>query len=305
MRGFTTPALHAMRSDLPRRLGALVLTLGLAFGLSACKTIHVAEHDMLRSNAALKNPPLSPVFDSAAAQKVWPQASVTEWAVPVAPELALRALHVQRPGAKGTVLFFGGNLYRADETAASIMRTWADAPVNLVLVDHRGHGRSPGAPTVALVAEDAVKLFDFTRARTTGPLLVGGFSLGSFVAGHVAQHRPVDGLALVGTGTTVPDLIRGQLPWYAMPFVSLKIDPALEPVDNLRAVAAVKAPTVVVSGADDRTTPPAAARRVFEALPSPAKRWVLVPQAGHNGLLQKPETREALTALARTLTGAN
>lgn len=290
-----------MRLSSLRCLGALLLTLGL----SACQTIAVGEQDLLRSNAALKNPPLAPVFDSAAAQKVWPQATVAEWQVPVAPDLALRALHVQRPGAKGTVLFFGGNLFRADETAASTMRTWADAPVNLVLVDHRGHGRSPGSPTVALVADDAVKLYDFARARTSGPLLVGGFSLGSFVAGHVAQQRPVDGLALVGTGTTVPDLIRGQLPWYAMPFVTLKIDPALEPVDNLRAVAAVKAPAVVISGAEDRTTPPAAARRVFEALPSPAKRWVLVPDTGHNGLLQRPETKEALTALARSVTQAN
>lgn len=290
-----------MRLSSLQCLGALLLTLGL----SACQTIAVGEQDLLRSNAALKNPPLAPVFDNAAAQKVWPQATVAEWQVPVAPDLALRALHVQRPGAKGTVLFFGGNLFRADETAASLMRTWADAPVNLVLVDHRGHGRSPGSPTVALVAEDAVKLYDFARARTSGPLLVGGFSLGSFVAGHVAQQRPVDGLALVGTGTTVPDLIRGQLPWYAMPFVSLKIDPALEPVDNLRAVAAVKAPAVVISGAEDRTTPPAAARRVFEALPSQAKRWVLVPEVGHNGLLQRPETKEALTALARSVTQAN
>lgn len=290
-----------MRLSSLRCLGALLLTLGL----SACQTIAVGEQDLLRSNAALKNPPLAPVFDSAAAQKVWPQATVAEWQVPVAPNLALRALHVQRPGAKGTVLFFGGNLFRADETAASLMRTWADAPVNLVLVDHRGHGRSPGSPTVALVAEDAVKLYDFARARTSGPLLVGGFSLGSFVAGHVAQQRPVDGLALVGTGTTVPDLVRGQVPWYATPFVSLKIDPALEPVDNLRAVAAVKAPAVVISGAEDRTTPPAAARRVFAALPSPAKRWVLVPEVGHNGLLQRPETKEALTALARSVTQAN
>ncbi len=290
-----------MRLSSLRCLGALLLTLGL----SACQTIAVGEQDLLRSNAALKNPPLAPVFDSAAAHKVWPQATVAEWQVPVAPDLALRALHVQRPGAKGTVLFFGGNLFRADETAASLMRTWADAPVNLVLVDHRGHGRSPGSPTVALVAEDAVKLYDFARARTSGPLLVGGFSLGSFVAGHVAQQRPVDGLALVGTGTTVPDLVRGQVPWYATPFVSLKIDPALEPVDNLRAVAAVKAPAVVISGAEDRTTPPAAARRVFAALPSQAKRWVLVPDTGHNGLLQRPETKEALTALARSVTQAN
>lgn len=290
-----------MRSDLSRRLGALVLSLGLALTLSACKTIHVAEHDMLRSNAALKNPPLAPVFDTAAAQKVWPQASVTEWQVPVAPDLALRALHVQRPGAKATALFFGGNLFRADETAASLMRTWADAPVNLVLVDHRGHGRSPGSPTVALVAEDAVKLYDYTRARTSGPLLVGGFSLGSFVAGHVAQQRPVDGLALVGTGTTVPDLVRGQIPWYATPFVALKIDPALETVDNLRAVAAVKAPAVVVSGAEDRTTPPSAARRVFEALPSQSKRWVLVPDATHGNLLSRPATRQALAELVTSL----
>lgn len=288
-----------------RRLSAPLLALGLTVGLSACQTIAVGEQDLLRSNAALKNPPLAPVFDTAAAQTVWPQASVAEWQVPVAPDLALRALHVQRPGAKGTVLFFGGNLYRADESAASLLRAWADAPVNLVLVDHRGHGRSPGEPTIALVADDAVKLYDFTRARTGGPLLVGGFSLGSFVAGHVAQHRAVDGLALVGTGTTVPDLILGQVPWYATPFVTLKIDPALVPVDNLRAVAAVKAPAVVVSGALDRTTPPAAARRVFDALPSPAKRWVLVPEVGHNGLLQKPETQQALAALARTLTGAN
>jgi pimeloyl-ACP methyl ester carboxylesterase len=295
--------------DMPvkplRRLGALLLSLGLALGLSACQTISVGEQDLLRSNAALKNPPLAPVFDSAAAQKIWPQATVAEWAVPVAPDLALRALYVQRPEAKATVLFFGGNLYRADDSAAGMLRTWAEAPVNLVLVDHRGHGRSPGEPTIALVADDAVKLYDFVKAQTQGKVLVHGFSLGSFVAGHVAQHRAVDALALTATGTNVPSLIRSQVPWYARPFVSLQIAPPLMTVDNLRAVAQVKAPAAVISGEVDTLTQPAAARQVFDAMPSPTKRWVLVPGAGHNNLLRKPETQEALTALARQLTEVN
>ncbi len=269
-----------------------LLATGVA--LSGCQTVRVGEQDLIRSNAALKNPPLAPVFDTAAAQASWPGATVTEWQVPVGPDLALRALHVQRPGARATVLFIGGNLFRVDEGAAGALRTWADAPVNLVMVDHRGHGRSPGSPTVALMGDDAVRLFDLVRQRVSGPVFVHGFSLGSFVAGHVASARPVDGLALTGSGTTVRALIESRVPWYARPVVVLDIDPALLVVDNVRATQAVQAPVLVVSAGQDTTTPPELGRALFDSLRSPDKRWLLVPEATHGNLLSQAATREAL-----------
>jgi len=50
----------------------------------------------------------------------------------------------------------------------------------------------------------------------------------------------------------------------------------------------ITVPTLVVTGADDRPTPPAKARRIAERIPG--ARLEIVPQSGHSSTVEQPET---------------
>lgn len=63
-------------------------------------------------------------------------------------------------------------------------------------------------------------------------------------------------------------------------------DPWLRSDANLRGLARVSAPTLVITGAEDAITPPVNSRRIAQALPD--SRLVLVPGAGHSFLFQAP-----------------
>jgi pimeloyl-ACP methyl ester carboxylesterase len=64
-------------------------------------------------------------------------------------------------------------------------------------------------------------------------------------------------------------------------------DPWLRSDANRRALANVRAPTLVITGARDVVTPPANSRLLARTVP--AARLVLVPRAGHSFLFQVPE----------------
>ncbi len=79
--------------------------------------------------------------------------------------------------------------------------------VRVIAYDHRGHGRSAGAPMrtyeISQLAADLAEVL--TAMRITGPLTLAGHSMGGMTAlayfGRAASQRPVEpaGLVLVGT----------------------------------------------------------------------------------------------------------
>jgi hypothetical protein len=61
----------------------------------------------------------------------------------------------------------------------------------------------------------------------------------------------------------------------------------VDAVSPMEAARAIRAPVLLIHGADDRETPSAHSQRIFEALTGP-RRLILVPGTGHNGSLGAP-----------------
>jgi pimeloyl-ACP methyl ester carboxylesterase len=89
---------------------------------------------------------------------------------------------------------------------SQLRRQWGNR-VRIITYDHRGHGRSAGAPMPTYQIDRlAADLADVLAAlRITGPLTLAGHSMGGMTAlayfGRPASNRPVEprGLVLVGT----------------------------------------------------------------------------------------------------------
>ncbi len=205
----------------------------------------------------------------------------------------------------------------------------------VVRYDHRGHGDSPVPPgpyTIDDLGGDLIRLLDrlgVDRAHHVG------LSLGGMVAMWLAAHHPdrVDRLVLVCTGAHLPPpsrwreraatvRARGTAAiadtsverWFTPAFRATPraqdvrrglLDvpdegyagccEAIAGADLRPDLAAIKAPTLVIAGADDPATPPSYAEDLIAGMPpgvaSPVR---IVDGAAHLGSVEQPEIIGAL-----------
>jgi pimeloyl-ACP methyl ester carboxylesterase len=196
--------------------------------------------------------------------------------------------------------------------------------------DLPGHGRSGGVGRQA-VEDYAQCILDFLDALRIHKAILVGHSMGAAIALTIAldQPRRALGLGLIGGGARLrvsPDLIQNAstpatLPHALQAISEMAFSPAVEPrlkqlamqrmaatrptvfygdfiacnqFDVMDRLGKIRAPTLVVCGADDRMTPP----RYSEHLASSIKRaeLVVIPDAGHMVMLEKPKQTAAALA---------
>ena len=277
----------------------------------------VVASSLLLSSCALKYkesylvkgiPAAAPAISSMQAE--FPGYQISELKIPVSDGEHLYSMRFMRPDAKATVLYFGGNMYRVGTFGRPTLNAYKDVPVNLVLVDHRGYGASSGTPTVATLMSDAVEVYDGLRsdpAFKAKPMIVHGQSLGSFLAGHVAKERKLDGLVLESSVTTTEawvDYMKMQQPfWKRMWVRKISIDGALAGGGNLPVVKSLDEPVLILVGEKDSSTPIVFSKELFAAV-SPQvtnKKLVIVPDAGHNNSTLSRDFREAMKSFVQSL----
>jgi 3-oxoadipate enol-lactonase len=203
-----------------------------------------------------------------------------------------------------------------------------------IAYDIRGHGRAAGAPKPFSIAGLADDLRDLLDALEIGSAHVVGLSLGGAIAQEFALRHPerVSSLALVCTmARGVPAFaeraedaqlhgVEHQIPmtlerWFtagqlaedgeAVGFVrealrALELDDwvaawhAIAGHDALDRLHAITAPTKVIAGELDPSTPPALMAEIAKRLPS--ARFDVVPEAPHLLALTVPGTLARLLA---------
>ena len=206
----------------------------------------------------------------------------------------------------------------------------------VLALDLPGHGRSPGPPerTVAAAAARVTALLD---ALAIPSAVVAGHSMGGAIALTLALETPerVAGLVLVGTGARLrvhPATLAltadpAQLAAAARQMAAFSFGPGagaslLEPFvegllagapgllhqdlaacdvfDVMARLGEVTAPALVISGDEDRLTPPKYSEHLQAAIRG--ARRVRVPGAGHMVMLEAPErVAEAIDGFLREL----
>ena len=265
-----------------------VFLLPLAALAAAC-TAHVGEETFL-------HPTPGGGIDAAALAQAAPVYSMTEHWIPAPDGARLSAVLLRQRGARATILYFGGNGYTMAQYGAYTAGLFAGAGVNLMIVDHRGYGRSEGRPSQANMEADGVAAFDYlARLDGIGPIVVHGHSLGSFIAGRVAADRPTAGVVLESSATTTEQWVDARHRGLMRALVRVEIDDTLRGRGNLANMSRIEEPVLILVGRNDGTTPPSLSEALYAASPLPEGRKMLaiVAGAGHNDVLLKPEARRA------------
>ena len=203
--------------------------------------------------------------------------------------------------AKGTVVFFHGN---AENISTHLGNVWwlTDYGFNLVLVDYRGYGHSPGTPTLESVHIDTAAVlahvFEMDRIDPE-KIAVFGQSLGAAVAttvlAHSAYGRQVRALVLEGVFASYRRIAREKLGtfWVTWPLqvpLSLTVSDRYRPVDD---IAHLDIPVLLVHGQADTIIGPHHAELLFAAAGEPKALW-RVPGAGHIQVFTDPHYRQRL-----------
>jgi len=198
--------------------------------------------------------------------------------------------------------------------------------------DTRGHGRSPVVDRpieMDTLADDLAGLLDglgIARAHVVG-LSIGGMTAQAFAA---AQPNRVHGLVLMATSAYVPSgwaeraaLVREQgmaaivdavmARWFTPAYQHaplaealrerfLQIDPrgyavccgAIGGMDLRPSNAAIRAPTLIIAGADDPSTPPAMSEEIRARIPD--AELVVLPRAAHILAIERADRVNRLLA---------
>lgn len=269
-----------------------LMQLLFLLALSGC-TFNVKESNVVIGRAA-------PPVEVAVLQQASPGYRVDQTELRMRDGTELSSLRFVRQDAIATVLYFGGNGYTIARQGEQTLKLYRDLPVNLVLVDHRGYGGSGGSAGLAALMSDAIEVYDVVHvdpALGMLPLIVHGHSLGSFMAGGVADARRLDGLILESSVTTAEAWtmhLRSRQSWWVRALVwKVKPGPGLAALGNADPVAALDEPVLFVVGADDDVTPPSFSRELYASAPLPdgRRRLLVVPGRGHMNAADSPEFR--------------
>ncbi|MCA9393719.1 MAG: alpha/beta hydrolase [Candidatus Omnitrophica bacterium] len=167
-------------------------------------------------------------------------------------------------GDTATMLFFHGNAGNISHRMERLA-LFRDMGLNVFIIDYRGYGRSKGRPTEEGLYLDGFAAYDYLLKRDDvdpDRIIVYGASLGGAVAVEVAAKRPVAGLIVEASFTSIPDVAKLHVPWVPRSWIGTRMD-------SLTKIRAIEAPKLILHSSDDEVIPYRMAESLFRAAPEP------------------------------------
>jgi pimeloyl-ACP methyl ester carboxylesterase len=194
----------------------------------------------------------------------------------------LQAWFVPAPQAIASVLFFHGQNDALSSLVAAIDRLHHHQ-LAVMVFNYSGHGESTGRPTIERVRADSAAAYALFRAKVApGTRYALGYSLGAAVLLDALRHHAmdVDGIILASPFSSIRAVVVADgLPVW-LSFVVPDV------YNNVRAIASVACPVLIVHSETDGTFPLSMAQQLQAA--NPATELSVVASPRHAEVLASP-----------------
>ena len=213
----------------------------------------------------------------------------------------LQAWWLPNPAAHVTVLMCHGNTGNMGDCIDRITDLHA-MNARVLLFDYRGYGDSRGFPSERGLYRDAAAAYEWIRTTQYAdaeqpPIILYGHSLGGAVAIRTAIDKPVAGLILESTFTSIPELGRALYP--AMPDWAAHF--VFQRFDSLSRIPSVRAPVLIAGSPDDNLIPWEMPQRLFEHAREPKQFCTLSGDHMTSGWRLTPSFGEVVAALIQSV----
>ena len=267
--------------------------------ISGC-TVRLSEESFIAND---KEPVAFSTEFTQALQQAIPNHVITQLSLEASDHVKLNGFFIDNPASNTTLVFYQGNGMKiqphclADVTALSALNT------DILIMDRRGIGASEGKPRINNIILDAQQQLDYVHQQyQPEKIILHGYSLGSFIAAELARNNKIDALVLHGSATNADDWVDEKTPWYMSPFMSLEMPQDFRNIDNQKVVANdYQGPLLVIAAEDDEEVPPALSEKLFAASKSVNKLFIMVPNVGHQGMLEEATTMQQYQAFITEL----
>ena len=178
----------------------------------------------------------------------------------------LQGWWVPADGARGTLLFLHGSPGNMGDRV-EVLHSLRRLGLNLFTFDYRGYGESRGIPSEQGTYRDARAAFEVVRAKYEDadhlPVIVYGRSLGGAIAVHLAMDKPILGLILEGSFSSIVDM--GE---YRHPRLPVRWFGSIR-YDSTSIIGKLTVPKIIAHSCDDELIPIVQARKLFESAADP------------------------------------
>ena len=182
-------------------------------------------------------------------------------------------------GARATVVVFHGNAGRAADRLY-LLKSLLDLPLTLVLAEYPGYSGSSETPSQSSFIANALALVDHLQEKYSEPIVLMGESLGTGVVFAVANQRPIQGLILLSPYPSISEVAAHHYFYLPVGLLIRHPFPAKEWAAQLGDI-----PVLGFHGQRDEVIPYALGEKLWQAVASKNKKWVPVPEAAHNDLV--------------------
>ena len=195
--------------------------------------------------------------------------------------IPINAWFVPHPRPLGTLLWFHGNGGNLSDRVGQLKLFHAALPVNVMMVDYRGYGKSKGEASEEGTYLDAEAAYDYLLTKpNTRKIIVYGQSLGAAVATELAlRHSNVGGLILEAPFLSIKEMAKVHYGW--LPVGGL----ITTQYDNISKIGKVRVPVLILHGNQDETIPCEHGQRLFSAANAP-KQFYTIQNGHHNDLYE-------------------
>ncbi|NJN49536.1 MAG: alpha/beta hydrolase [Alkalinema sp. RL_2_19] len=203
-----------------------------------------------------------------AAQAPLPQPPI---AIPTTNGETITLVHLPNPQATYSILYSHGNGETLGDVYPHLLKL-QNLGFNIIAYDYRGYGLSQGKPTEQNTYEDITTAYRYTTETlkiSPDRLIIFGRSIGGGPSTYLASQKPIAGLILESTFTSV---FRVVVPFPLLPF---------DRFPNRARLAKVHVPVLIIHGDHDEVIPFEHGQALFQAANAP-KQFLPIPNAGHN-----------------------